>query len=115
MPKLTFRNMRPGQRIAVEGVREPQVFLGFSDTDKQYGSGGVAFAGWDDLAAARGFKNAADLDGANTLAVSERGYGYGHYAIFRDAGDDTTWTAYRYNGAWVYGSSADRLPLNVAE
>jgi len=108
---MNLKTLRPGDRVIIAD-RTECVFLGFSDTDVKYGDGGVRFAGWDDLRATLGVRSFKDLDAANEAAVALRGYGHGHYALFRDVDDASfVWGAYRFNGAWCFGSSAHRLGL----
>jgi hypothetical protein len=38
-------------------------------------------------------------------------YGYGVYAFFRNLQTGHTWRAYRFNGFWAVGTSADRLKI----
>jgi hypothetical protein len=38
-----------------------------------------------------------------------------HQAVFRDAEDGSLWAAYRYQGRWVVGSSADAIKLSAVE
>jgi hypothetical protein len=35
------------------------------------------------------------------------------YALFQDCADGDEWAAYRFNGRWVVGSSADALKLTA--
>lgn len=114
MPKLTFSTIRPGDRVLVDGSG-PHVFLGFSDCDETHGSGGVAFAGWRDMAEFCDYKSFRDMDRVNGTMAAARGYGHGHYALFRDGDDGTIWTCYRYEGRWVYGSSCSPARLAPAE
>lgn len=114
MSKITFRNIRPGDRVRVDGSG-PHVFLGFSDPHYAHGDGGVRYAGWKDLAAARGYRSAKDLDEDNERQVQRLGYGHGIYAIFRDVNDGFVWSCYRFAGRWVYGSSCDPARLTREE
>ena len=46
--------------------------------------------------------------------VGRNGKGTDRVAVFRSIGPDNkpyTWEAYRFEGRWVYGTSADRLSL----
>lgn len=104
----TFRNLKAGQDLTCgyRGHSWDCTFLGFSDAIDKH-SDDVAFSCWKDLAAAKGFKNFKDLDDA----VKPNDYGVTHYAVFRDT-NGMVWSAYRFNGYWAVGSSADRLRLN---
>lgn len=103
----SLRNLKAGSKVRIDG--HEHVFLGFSNNRSKYGAEGVAFVDWADLAAAKGFGSFKDLDAED----EGREYGYSHYAVFREVADNFVWSAYRFNGRWVLGSSADALKLEV--
>ena len=108
MPK-TLRNAKSGD-VAQVGYRdhlEPHEFLGFSDWHGQYGESGPVFATAADLFSAMGVSSFRGMD--EKLAGEE--YGYGVYAFFRNVETGHTWRAYRFNGFWAVGTSADRLKI----
>lgn len=90
MARITIATIKPGTTVKT-GYRNrnwsPSTFLGFG-TDNETAS-------FPSLAQLR--SNVADEDA--------------HRALFRDEEGDFIWAAYRYNGRWVVGSSADRLQL----
>jgi len=48
---------------------------------------------------------------ANAKVQADEEYRYGVYAFFRNLETGHTWRAYRFNGFWAVGTSADRLKI----
>ncbi len=117
MIKPTFRNMKAGTRVNVDGMES--IFLGFSDASQKYGESGVRFSDWKDLSSFYNIVTFKSLDLINEHMEKRNGYGFGIYAIFRFGvmGDDPdatdVYTAYRYKGRWCVGSGADAAALEV--
>lgn len=118
----SLRNLNAGDSVMVvayRGNREldshSAVFLGFSDDAEKYGEPGPAFANFAALRAAKGYASFKHLDDVQSgLDAAGRAYGYGIYAWFQETAPDGKvhrYAAYRFDGRWAIGSSADRFSV----
>ena len=91
MTKTTIANIKNGDilNVGYRGHLDRNQFLGF------YTDGSFTGAGYATLSELR--SNVADQDT--------------YYAKFLSLDGDYTWGAYRWNGRWRVGSSADMLQL----
>lgn len=118
--KASLKTLKAGDQIKMTAVHMGRasefdaVFLGFSDDQQKYGEPGPAFASFEALKKAKGYASFSAMDRAQEEANRE--YGYGIYAWFQEADADGrvhTFSAYRYEGRWAIGSSADRISLEA--
>lgn len=96
-----------------QGAQLYQV-LGFTDNDKKYGEGGVAFDSLVELMKAKGVKNMKELEAEADKHPG--GYGHGFYMVVRDLedGEEGPWF-YMDEGRWVRGSGAERVSFTLIE
>jgi hypothetical protein len=106
----TYRNLSCGDVVLLRCNLDCHKvrFLGFSDWDDKH-SDVPLFANWNELSDAKGLKNFKALDAAS----ESREYGRSVYAIFVDLDEGFVFSAYRFNGFWAVGSSADRAGLEA--
>jgi len=107
MARKNLRTLKRGDTVTLQEDGSAHIFNGFTGNSGQYGSDGPVYPDWKSLAEARGLRTFADLDKLDAPA----GYGFTHYAEFQDIREGYIWHAYRFNGRWVLGSSADPLRI----
>lgn len=111
---FTLRTLKAGDKVRA-GYRDHRwncEFLGFTDNSTAHSETPVY----------KSFKEMPFVSFADMDMVDDRNpYGFTHRALFRDLTDYDTgqtpeervWTAYRYRGRWVVGTSADILRLEA--
>ena len=91
MTRTTAAPIKPGQTVQA-GYRKSMTASRFLGVFSDFNATGMGFSSLAELKS-----NVADQDC--------------WYACFQDCVDGDQWAAYRFNGRWVVGSSADQLKL----